>query len=159
VNQSNRLEQIISDPASTPEERELARQRLGSDPIQLEVELTAALGKPLMAVEYLDIHTFCKERGWSKSRAVFDRWLAGHFKTEAGRLDLERIVNYLRQSDLEEWKSGMEAWKESNWTQPQRLIAILQLIADSPNRGNYHADETVETATQFLAALQRRAGA
>jgi hypothetical protein len=49
----NRLEQILTDPASTPAERDMARQKLGGDPIHLEAELTSALGKPLMAVEYL----------------------------------------------------------------------------------------------------------
>jgi hypothetical protein len=154
----NRLEQVLNDPASTPEEKELARQKLGSDPIHLEVELTAALGKPLMAIEYLDLHRFCSERGWNKARALFDRWLAVHFRTDAGQRDLQRAASYLADADLTEWDAAMRDWKESNWTRPARLIAVLELITDSPNRGNYHDAETVENATQFLAAMQRRAG-
>jgi hypothetical protein len=153
----NRLEQVLNDPASTAEERELARQKLG-DPIQLEVELTTTLGKPLMAITYSDVHKFCGEHGWSKSRPLFDRWLSIHFRSDERR-ELERIGNYLRQSDLEEWDAAMIDWKESNWARPQRLIEILQLIADSPNRGRYHGQEVVENATQFLAALERRGGA
>jgi hypothetical protein len=154
----NRWEQVLNDPASTPQEKELARQKIGSDPVQLEAELTAALGKPLMAVDYLDVHTYCTARGWNHARALFDKWLTSHFRTAVGRRDLARAVEYLRQSDFEEWDSAMIQWRESEWKPPQRLIAILELIADSVNRGNYHDAETVENASQFLAALQRRAG-
>lgn len=154
----NRLEQVLNDSASTPEERELARQKLGSDPIHLEVELTAALGKPLMAIEYHDVHAFCTENGWDKSRALFDKWLASHFRTAAGRRDLSRAVEYLREADLNEWDAAMIEWRDSDWKRPQRLIAILELISDSPSRGGYHGVETVENATQFLAAMSRRAG-
>jgi hypothetical protein len=155
----NRLEQVLNDPASTAEERELARQRLGSDPTQLEVELTAALGKPLLAVEYMDIHKFCRERGWTNSRALFDRWLTSHFQTKAGRRDLQRAAEYLRESDLIEWDASMVEWRDSDWKSPQRLIAALETIAASPARGNYHDALTVEHAAGFLSALRRRVGA
>jgi len=152
----NMLEQLLRDPASTPEEKELARQKLGSDPTQLEVELTASLGKPLMGVEYLDIHRFCGERGWNNSRALFDRWLT---QTESGRRDLQRAASYLREDDLNSWDAGMTEWRDSDWKSPQRLIAALETIAASPERGNYHDAETVQHAAGFLAALQRRVGA
>jgi hypothetical protein len=112
----------------------------------------------LAGISYFDVYAFCGGRGWPKTRGLFDRWRAAHFTTPSGQKDLERIADYLRKSDLEQFDGALEDWKDFGFKSTERLIAALEQIADSPTRGNYHNDETVEAATIFLTELRRRAG-
>jgi hypothetical protein len=150
------LQSILANPAVSTQQRIRAVQKAGTIPVEhLEADLVQTIGKPLAEIEYLDVFRFCTDRGWKQTRPLYDKWLTSHFRTEAGIRDLERAALSLRDADLNEWSSAMEEWKETNWKQPARLLAILELIADSPNRGRYHNPEVVEHAAQFLAAMNR----
>ena len=159
----DKLEQIINDPASTSEERAVARQEMGSNSVaHLEAELLQIVAKPdLSAVDYLTLHRFCGERGWQSLpiRELYDHWLGAYFKTENGQKNAARIAEYLRKHDFEEWDGAAREWRDSGFksTSARRLIDVLERIADSPTRGNYHSEETVEGATKFLAEMGRRA--
>jgi hypothetical protein len=73
----SKLEQIINDPASTSEERAMARQELGSNSVaHLVAELLQSIAKPeLTAVSYFDVQKFCAEHSWSSPSVweLYDR--------------------------------------------------------------------------------------
>jgi hypothetical protein len=154
------LEQILSDPHSTPEERAMAQSELGPAKAEEDVAelLRYAKTSALEDIPWEDVSRFCSERGWRKTRDLYERWLHAFFNTE-GRKDLERIAHYMRKCDLEQWDFAAREWEDSDWRNTAPLVAVLERIADSPNRGNYHARETVKCAEEFLIEMKRRSNA
>src|SRR5258707_1381615 len=100
---------------------------------------------------YQEIHNFCSERDWRKTRGVFDHWLDAYFKTESGRADAERIAEYLRQHDMDEMSYALEQWRDSGWKAGGRMLERI-----AANRGGCHTAAVVEHARQYLSELKRR---
>jgi hypothetical protein len=152
------LSQVLQDPTRSARDKEIALAALDVTHARATdaavSELLLSVGKPLVQVGYHEIHTYCSERGWRKTRGVFDQWLEAYFKTESGHADADRIAGYLRQHDLDEWAYALEQWKDSGWKASDRLIDVLERIA--ANRGGVHAEDAVEQARQFLTELKRR---
>src|SRR6266851_3707417 len=152
------LQAILNDGASTPAEKAAAQAALDgqADPA-LEAELLQATRKQeLASVPYHDMSAFCDAHCFSApARELFERWLC---TSALGRKGIERAAEYLRKHDFEEWDGAAREWKDSAWKSTGRLIGALQRIADSPARGNYHSEETVQSANKFLVEMQRRAG-
>ncbi len=170
------LEHVLQDPQRSDAEKQVARAALrkiqntdvvaaplGHDAARLEGELLRESGaSDLSHVAWLDAWQFCNTKGWQQAGArelYFDRWLPAYFTTDEGKASRERIARYMREHDFEEWRVAGEEWKDSGFKDSARLIRVLGLIADSPNRGNYHHADTVTGAAQFLAEIRRRAGA
>ena len=160
---------ILNDPASTAEERAAAQTALDgeADPVaRLQTELLQTAGKPdLSAVAFFDVQRFCKDRSFGASpqiavatRQLYDKWLEAFFGSESGRPYLQHIGEHLREHDFGEWKYAAYEWKRSNWSDSGRLISVLERIADSPNHGNYHSEETVEECRLLAVEMRRRAG-
>jgi|ERR1700730_564424 len=167
--QDKNLEAILNDPASTAEEKAAAQAALEgeTDPVErLHAELLQTLAKPdLSAVPFFDVQRFCKDHRFGAAPQVaaathqlYDRWLDAHLRSETGRPYLEQIASHLLKHDFNEWRDAAAEWKASGWRSSARLISVLQRIVDSPNRGNYHSEETVEGAAKFLTEIKRRAG-
>jgi hypothetical protein len=159
----NELKDILNNPAVSAEHKQRVLQQIGehsADPVtQLEAELLQTVHKPdLASVDYHGIHAFCSARRWQETRGLYERWLAAHFTTESSRKDLARAAESLRSHDFEAWGGALEEWRDGGWKSTGRLITVLERIVNSPNRGNYHASETVEGARKFLAEMQCRAG-
>lgn len=156
----SQLEAILNDSASTPEEKAAAQAALGAkaDPLtDLEAALLQAVRKSdLASVPYHDIRTLYEAHGFSEpARELYERWLCA---SEVGLKGIERAAEYLRKHDFEAWDGAMREWKASGWKSMGRLISVLELIADSPNRGNYHSEEAVRGAAKFLVEMKRRTG-
>jgi hypothetical protein len=92
------------------------------------------------------------------TRQLYDKWLEAFFASESGRPYLQQIGEHLREHDFSEWKYAADEWKRSNWSDSGRLISVLERIADSPNRGNYHSEETVEECRLLAVEMRCRAG-
>src|ERR1700724_1714740 len=108
----NQLEAILSDPASTPEEKAAAQAALHgqADPVALlEGELLQSVRKPdLKSVEYHDTQCFCATHKFSApARELWDRWL---FESPVGRKGVEKAAGYLREHDFEEWDGAAREW-------------------------------------------------
>jgi hypothetical protein len=160
MNRTEALTEVLRDPTRSEKDRDIARAALDAAhadrPDPTLSELLQVTGKPLQQITYHEVHAFCSARGWPRMRDLYDRWLDAYWATERGRKDAERIAGYLRQHDLDEWGAGLRDWKKSNFKRSDRLIRALEVIADSPNRGNYHDPEIVSGASKFLAEMKRR---
>jgi hypothetical protein len=154
------LQRIIDDPNRCAEDKNIASEALNriNDPVALlEAELIQSARKSdLASVEYHDIYSFCATHGFSvPAHELFDKWL---FVSPVGREGIKKAADSLRQHDFEAWEGAAREWKDSGWKSSERLIAVLQRIADTPRFGNYHCEEVVEGANKFLAEVQRRSG-
>jgi hypothetical protein len=169
MHDKDKLEAILNDPASTAEEKAAAQAALGqeADPVErLHAELLQAVAKlDLSGVSFFDVQRFCKDRSFGASpqiaaatRRLYDKWLDAFLTSESGRQYLQEIASHLRTHDFHEWEFAADEWKRSNWTHSARLISVLERIADSPNRGNYHSEETVEECRLLAVEIRRRAG-
>jgi hypothetical protein len=154
------LQDILSNPAVSAHHKERVLQQIGErsdDPgTDLEAELLQAVRKTdLASVPYHDVRAFCDAHGFSvPARDLFERWLC---TSDVGRKGIEKAAEYLRKHDFEEWDGAAREWEQSGWKSTGRLIGVLQCIADSPARGNYHSEETVQGANKFLVEMKRRA--
>jgi hypothetical protein len=163
------LEAILNDPASTPEEKAAAQTALcgEADPAErLHAELLETVAKSdLSDVSFFDVQRFCKDRSFgaapqivAAARRLYDKWLETFLASENGQPYLQQIGEHLRNHDFGEWKYAADEWKASGWKSTARLISALQRIVASRNRGNYHSQETIETAAAFLVEIKRRVG-
>lgn len=119
--------------------------------------LTQGKARTLAEIDYVTVHRYGAAHGWSpQAMEVFDVWRIAYFKTPAGREELARIAGYLRKHDFDQWRSAADEWKDSGYKDGRRLIAALETIVASPQRGNYHHLDTVEGAATFLAEVRRR---
>jgi hypothetical protein len=159
MNRTEALTEVLRDPTRSEKERDVARAALARTHADAtdaaRNELLQLSSKPLPEIAYHDIHTFCSERGWRNTRDVYEQWLQARFNTDSGRPDLLRAAEYLRAHDLNEWDGGLRDWRDSGFKSAARLISALEVIASSPERGNYHDRATVEACKQFLAEIQR----
>jgi len=178
MHDQTKLEQILSDPSSTAEERAIAERELealsnptlnaqyklaamdrlaANDATDLESELLRSTRKSdLASIEHYHIGAFCRDRNWTpEARSLFEKWL---FKSPTGIEGVTRVGDALRRSDWEEYGGALAEWKDSGFKRSERLIRALESIVQSPDRGNYHDDEAVERARAFLNELRRRAG-
>ncbi len=153
------LSLVIQDPTRSQRDKDIARAAL--DKAQASAtdsssvsELLLFADKPLAQIAYDDVHNFCSQRGWHRSRGIYDEWLHAHFNTDAGHTELQRAAEYLRKHDIEEWGYALEQWKDSGWKASERLIDVLERI--TANRGGVHAGEVVEHAQQFLMEMKGR---
>jgi hypothetical protein len=153
------LEAVLADPTRSERDKDIARAAL--DKTQASVtdaamsELLLQLNKPLTQISYHEIYAFCGAHGWPKTRPLYDLWLNAYFTTESGRKDAERIAGYLRQHDIGEFGAALEMWRDGGFKSADRLIRALEVIASSPERGNYHDGATVKACKQFLEEMQR----
>jgi hypothetical protein len=157
----NELKDILNNPAVSAEHKERVLQQIGErsgDPgTVMEAELLQSAAKPdLASVSYFDVHAFCTGRGWVKTHGLYDRWLEAYFGTENGRKDAQRITDYMRENDMDEWGHALQEWQGSGWRSTARLIDVLERIAG--NWGGCHSEEVVGHATKFLAEMKRRTG-
>ena len=154
------LSQVLQDPTRSARDKEIARTALNATQARATDsalnELLLIADKPLGQIGYHAIHQFCSERGWRNTRDVYEQWLRARFNTDSGRADLQRAAEYLRSHDLTELDAGLRDWKSSQFKSADRLIRALEVIATSPERGNYHDSPTVEECKQFLAEMRRR---
>jgi hypothetical protein len=152
------LKEILDNPAVSAEHKERVILQIGEqgDPV---TELLQTVNKAdLASVSYREVHEFCSARGWPKTRPLYLRWFDAYCTTATGQGDVERMAEYLRAHDFEEWRGAAEEWRDSGHKSFSRLIRVLDLIADSPNRGNYHSAETVEECQLLAVEMRRRAG-
>jgi len=155
------LKDILNNPAVSAEHKGRVLQQMGEHSDHpatvLEAELLQSANKPdLASVRYFDVHAFCSARGWAKTHDLYDRWLDAYFSTENGRKDAERITEYMRKNDMDEWGHALEEWKSSSWRETGRLVAVLERIVG--NWGGCHSEEMVGHAAKFLAEIKRRSG-
>lgn len=160
------LTEVLNDVTRPERDRAIARAALDAakvdapalSAIELLQELLVASNKPLPLIPYHDVHSFCTARGWQSPsvRDLFDRWRDAYFLTRAGRRDVERIAEYLREHDLDQFGAALEMWRESEFKSADRLIRALEVIATSPEHGSYHDGATVDGCKQFLAEMRRR---
>src|SRR5713101_1214184 len=91
---------VIQDPTRSQRDKDIARAAL--DKAQASAtdssvsELLLFADKPLAQIAYHDVHNFCSQRGWRRSRGIYDEWLHAHFNTDAGHAELQRAAEYLR---------------------------------------------------------------
>lgn len=155
---ADELKNVLNNPAASPEQRAAALEHIGkaaNDATDLESELLRSARKPnLASIEHYDIGAFCRDRNWTpEARSLFEKWL---FKSPTGIEGVTRMGEALRRSDWEEYGAALKQWQESGCKDGERLIRILELMADSDNRGCYHASETVQMANEFLSEVRRR---
>ncbi len=154
------LEAVLRDPSRSEKDRAVARTALNATQARATgsavKELLLLADKPLTQIAYHDVHNFCSQRGWRNTRDVYEQWLQARFSTDTGRADLQRAAEYLRSHDLTEWDAGLRDWKSSQFKSADRLIRALEVIASSPEHGNYHDETTADECKQFLAEIRRR---
>src|SRR6266403_1149417 len=118
MNRTEALTEVLNDVTRPERDRAIARAALDGASVNptsvpasdLLQELLLASNKPLHLMPYFEVHSFCSARGWQLQsvRQLFDQWRDAYFEAQAGRRDVERIAEYLRNHDLEDWGHALE---------------------------------------------------
>lgn len=148
-----------SAPQAQPEPEPVSTTAPRVDPLgPASVEdLVEQSGKPTLAeIEYQLVHKYCSAHRWSpRAHEVFAAWRTAYFtETEQGKKDLQRIADYMRRCDFEQWEHEANVWRDSGWRDGRGLIEVLSHISTDP--AHVHDEETRTGARVFLAEIKRR---